>query len=72
MAAIIFLHHTELTSCLLLLDTPHTEDIVVTPAQSFPVDLYVLIDLSQTMADDLTTLRRISEKLGKSGTDIEI
>jgi hypothetical protein len=42
---------------------PYTQEVKITPASSFPIDMYVLMDLSLTMSDDLGTLQRISQKL---------
>nr|WEL12717.1 integrin beta 1A [Halisarca dujardinii] len=42
---------------------PHSQQVTITPANSFPIDMYVLMDLSLTMNDDLGTLRSISQKL---------
>ena len=33
-------------------------------AEDFPVDLYYVMDLSQSMKDDLTSLRGLGDKLG--------
>jgi hypothetical protein len=44
---------------------PYTQEVKITPASSFPIDMYVLMDLSLTMSDDLGTLQRISQKLGQ-------
>ena len=38
--------------------------VSVHPADNFPVDIYLLIDKSFSMNDDLQNLRRLSSQLG--------
>lgn len=37
----------------------------VRPARDFPIDLYLLMDLSFSMRDDLANLKRLGADLGK-------
>ena len=36
----------------------------VQPARNFPIDLYLLMDLSHSMEDDLANLQRLASNLG--------
>lgn len=40
-------------------------DVVVSPPESVPVDMYVLMDLSFTMKDHLANLARFTARLGQ-------
>lgn len=44
--------------------SPVTFPITVEPARNFPVDIYLLMDLSFSMEDDLVNLRRLGATLG--------
>ena len=48
---------------------PEKVKITVSPPESISVDMYVLMDLSLTMADDLIGLRGFGEELGKAVTN---
>ncbi len=37
---------------------------MVEPARNFPVDIYLLMDLSASMEDDLDNLKRLGASLG--------
>ncbi len=39
--------------------------LMVQLAPNFPVDIYLLMDLSLSMDDDLTNLKRLGNELGK-------
>ena len=39
--------------------------MTIRQAEDFPVDLYYIMDLSQSMADDLNNLKDLGDKLGK-------
>ena len=39
--------------------------LTVQPAENFPVDLYYLMDMSWSMRDDLTNLKKLAKKIGK-------
>ena len=41
-----------------------TITVSVRPANNFPLDIYLLMDLSFSMNDDLQTLRNLSSQLG--------
>ncbi|XP_071812083.1 integrin beta-1-B-like [Apostichopus japonicus] len=45
---------------------PHRFTVKVRQALNYPVDLYYLMDLSYSMGDDLTNLKRLAEALGDS------
>ncbi len=38
--------------------------LMVQPAPNFPVDIYLLMDLSLSMNDDLENLKRLGDELG--------
>lgn len=42
-----------------------TFPFTVRPAPNFPVDIYLLMDLSLSMDDDLENLKRLGAELGK-------
>ena len=60
-------------ACLLLVEpscnthagTPTLLNVTVSPAESTAVDMYLLMDLSLTMIQDLNNLRTTSGMLGK-------
>ncbi len=39
--------------------------VQVKPASNFPIDLYLLMDLSNSMEDDLGNLKGLANNLGK-------
>ena len=43
---------------------PQSVPITVRPAAVFPLDVYFLMDFSNSMRDDLTTLQSIAEDIG--------
>lgn len=43
---------------------PITFPLEVRPARNFPIDLYVLMDLSFSMDDDLANLKSLGANLG--------
>ena len=43
---------------------PITFPLRVRPARNFPIDLYLLMDLSFSMSDDLDNLKRLGADLG--------
>ena len=43
---------------------PITFPLQVRPARNFPIDLYLLMDLSFSMRDDLDNLKRLGADLG--------
>ena len=43
---------------------PITFPLQVRPARNFPIDLYLLMDLSFSMSDDLDNLKRLGSDLG--------
>ena len=45
--------------------TPITFELQVMPANNFPIDLYMLMDLSASMEDDLANLQRLGVDIGK-------
>lgn len=42
-----------------------TFEVQVKPAIDFPIDLYLLMDLSASMSDDLTNLKSLGTQLGE-------
>jgi hypothetical protein len=42
-----------------------TFPVIVRPARDFPIDLYLLMDLSFSMNDDLENLQMLGADLGK-------
>ena len=42
-----------------------TFEVQVKPANNFPIDLYLLMDLSASMSDDLQNLKRLGTQLGR-------
>ena len=49
---------------LCFLGQPQSFTVSVRPADNFPVDLYLLIDKSFSMNDDLQNLKSLSSQLG--------
>ena len=43
---------------------PTTFTLLVKPANNFPIDLYLLMDLSYSMSDDLDNLKVLGNSLG--------
>ena len=56
----MYLH--ELFLCFI--GQPQSFTVSVRPTDNFPVDIYLLIDKSFSMNDDLQNLRRLSSQLG--------
>ena len=44
--------------------SPQEFDVQVRPATDFPIDLYLLMDLSFSMNDDLQNLKTLGNQLG--------
>ncbi len=44
---------------------PAKFEIKVKPAKDYPVDLYYLMDLSNSMSDDLMNLKNLATQIGK-------
>ena len=44
--------------------SPVTFEVSVKPANNFPIDLYLLMDLSASMSDDLENLKTLGRLLG--------
>ena len=44
---------------------PQTFQLNVRPASNFPLDVYLLMDLSGSMNDDLDNLKRLGSQLGE-------
>ena len=51
---------------------PQSFTVSVRPANNFPADIYLLIDQSFSMNDDLENLRDLSSQLGMRFLDISI
>ena len=45
---------------------PQAFSVSVTPMADYPLDLYILMDLSTSMNDDLTSIKELSVGLGKT------
>ena len=45
---------------------PQSFTVSVRPANNFPADIYLLMDHSFSMEDDLENLRKLASQLGKS------
>ena len=43
---------------------PQTFTVTVTPLRNLPLDLYVLIDLSTSMMEELDSLKRVAGDIG--------
>ena len=43
---------------------PQTFNIRVSPSPDYPLDLYFLVDLSESMRDDLETLKLLTNDIG--------
>jgi protocadherin alpha len=50
--------------------SPQTFEVQVKPANNFPIDLYLLMDLSLSMSDDLSNLKRLGTQLADRITEI--
>lgn len=44
---------------------PQTFTVEVTPARNVPIDVYLLMDLSFSMRDDLANIQRLGPQIGK-------
>ena len=56
-----------LLTCSNLLGEPQTFRIQVTPLRDLPLDLYILMDLSNSMSDELQSVKDISGQIGELG-----
>jgi len=56
-----------LLTCSNLLGEPQTFTIQVTPLRDLPLDLYILMDLSNSMSDELQSVKDISDQIGELG-----
>ena len=60
----------ESVNLTLKVGSPETFTVSVQAAENFPLDLYLLMDLSGSFADDLTTVQTIAPSLFASLTDV--
>jgi len=51
--------------CLFSPGQPQSITVSVQPANNFPLDIYLLIDQSLSMNDDLQNLKNLSSQLGR-------
>ena len=51
---------------------PTTFTLMVKPASNFPLDLYILMDLSYSMRDDLDNLKLLASSLGKALVNVNV
>ena len=51
--------------CITHLGEPVTFNLSVQPAPNFPLDLYLLMDLSYSMRDDLDNLKGLGSQIGR-------
>lgn len=49
----------------MVLGEPQNFTVQVTPDSNYPLDLYILMDLSHSMLGDLGTVRALLDNLGK-------
>ena len=50
-----------------MLGVPTTFTVSVTALRNLPLDLYILMDLSFSMSDELDTVKSIADQIGKLG-----
>lgn len=50
---------------------PQNFSVRVTPRAGYPLDLYILMDLSSSMRDDLDTVESLSSRLGENTTTVQ-
>ena len=50
-----------------MLGEPQTFAVQVTPLRNLPLDLYILMDLSHPMSDELQSVKDISDQIGELG-----
>ena len=53
--------------CFFVLGVPTTFTVSVTALRNLPLDLYILMDLSNSMADELVTVKSVADQIGKLG-----
>ena len=56
--------HFYLSSFHCQLGVPQTFTVTVTPLRNLPLDLYVLIDLSGSMIEELNSLKQVAGDIG--------
>ena len=61
-----------LLSCLVPTGEKVSFDVSVKPAENFPIDLYYLMDMSFSMADDLQNLKKLGGSLGQIGNQLSV
>lgn len=49
----------------LFVGDPVSFNVTVTPQRNLPLDLYILIDLSESMTDELTTIQSIASRISE-------
>jgi len=54
-------------TCSNFLGEPQTFTVSVTPLRDLPLDLYILMDLSNSMSDELMSVKEISGQIGELG-----
>ena len=52
---------------LFVVGVPTTFTVSVTALRNLPLDLYILMDLSFSMSDELDTVKSIADQIGKLG-----
>jgi len=60
----VFLHIIACVYAYFSPGQPQSITVSVKPANNFPLDVYLLIDESSSMSDDLQNLRTLSSQLG--------
>jgi hypothetical protein len=50
---------------LLFLGEPKKFTVEIQPSKNYPVDFYILMDLTATMADDLNNLKKLAQNICK-------
>lgn len=55
---------------LLVVGVPVTFPLRVRPARNYPLDLYLLMDLSYSMSDDLSNLKSLGNQIGNIFTQV--
>ena len=53
--------------CSFVLGVPTTFTVNVTALRNLPLDLYILMDLSNSMSDELDIVKSVADQIGKLG-----
>ena len=71
-ATSFFLYEKKRSHFVPVLGEPATFTVTVTPQRNLPLDLYILIDVSSSMREELNTVQAISTLIGEGYACVDV